>query len=55
MNRIRPSARQTLSRREVVGVVEIEAVESSSARLPPPAALEHRGAVQARAVIVAEK
>ena len=45
----------TLSRREVVGVVEVEAVEAPPARLPPPAALQHRGAIQARAVVVAEK
>lgn len=44
----------TLSRREVVGVVEIEAIEAPAARLPPPAALQHRGAIQARAVVVAE-
>ena len=50
-----PLCSLTLSRREVVGVVEIEAIEAPAARLPPPAALQHRGAIQARAVVVAEK
>jgi hypothetical protein len=33
-------------------VVEVEAVEAPSARLPPPAALQHGGAVEAGPVVV---
>jgi hypothetical protein len=42
----------TLSGCKVLWVVEIKAVETSSARLPPPASFEHRGTVETRSVIV---
>lgn len=42
----------TLPRSEVLRVVQIEPIESSSAGLPPPAALQHRRAVQRGSIVV---
>ena len=45
----------TLSGREVLRIGQVDAVESSAARLPPPAALQHGRAVQARTVVVSAR
>ena len=42
----------TLSGCKILWVGQVDAVESSSARFPPPAALEHGGAVEAGSVVV---
>ena len=42
----------TLSANVVIGIGEVESVESSSARPPPPAPLQHGRAVEARPVVV---
>lgn len=42
----------TLSGCKILRVGQVDAVESSSARFPPPSTFQHRGAVEARSVVV---
>lgn len=44
--------KNTLSSGQILWVCQVDAVESSSARFPPPSALEHGSAVEAGSVVV---
>ena len=43
---------RTLSGGQILRIGQVNSVETSTARLPPPASLQHGGAVEAGAIIV---
>lgn len=46
---------RTLPRGEILRIVQVKTVQAASARFPPPATFEHRGAVQRRSVVIPAK
>lgn len=45
----------TLSGREVLWIIQVQSVESSAARLPPPSSLQHRCTIQAWSIVIPSK